>query len=108
MRNYYAKVDVLADQSKKLNAPNVDQQLMAPPPMLSNMPPPSQLPPRFFVPPPLEPSQNQPQEVQQSNSNITSQQAPETYQPQQPPAQQSAEIHYQYQTNQPQHTQQGT
>jgi len=42
--NYYAKIDVMAGQSKKApqNVP------AAPLPMLSNMPPPAQIPPRFF------------------------------------------------------------
>ncbi len=61
--NYYAKIDVMAGQTKK--APqNVPAPSM---PMLSNMPPPAQIPPRFFVP--AASSQNQ-----QSNSNDSHQQ----------------------------------
>jgi hypothetical protein len=58
--NYYAKIDVMAGQTKKApqNVPT------APLPMLSNMPPPAQIPPRFFVPDLSASSHNQ-----QNNSN---------------------------------------
>jgi hypothetical protein len=109
MRNYYAKVDVLADQSKKKN---VDQPLLAP--MISNMPPPSQLPPRFFVPQADPNSSQQNQSVvnsQQFNNNVqsgdsVSQNQQEQHQNQQ--HQQYAQPQYQFQpqSNQIQQSQQ--
>ncbi|CAF0711049.1 unnamed protein product [Brachionus calyciflorus] len=65
--NYYAKLDIMADKSKKLpsipsgNLPPIEPQMGTGVPLLSNLPPPSQLPPRFFVPEPSS-TQNQLQE----------------------------------------------
>ena len=96
MRNYYAKVDVMADQSKKLNSSNADQQVLAP--MLSNMPPPSQLPPRFFVPPPIDSSQSQ-QDAQHNNGTPQAEDFRQQQQ-QHPQSQSNQQYPFQQQSNQ--------
>ncbi|RNA39975.1 transport Sec16A isoform X1 [Brachionus plicatilis] len=72
--SYYAKLDIMADKSKKSEA-----QVLAP--VASNLPPPSQLPPRFFVPDTnnasMQPQQQQepvPQQALYFNPAVDSQQ----------------------------------